>query len=73
MIKLMVELMFITPNAEKLIETARRTSRLSFDKQRKDTEKKFIRMIIKMGHFSVLEQHMLHSEFLAYQELLHIN
>ena len=51
----MVELLFITPNAEKLIETAGRTSRLSFDKQGKGTEKKFIRMIIKMGHFSVLE------------------
>lgn len=55
MIKLKVELLFITPNAEKLIETAGRTSRLSFDKQGEDTEKKFIQMIIKMGHFSVLE------------------
>ena len=50
-----IELMFITPNAEKLIETSGRTSRLSFEKQGKDTEKKFIRMIIKMGHFSALE------------------
>ena len=50
-----VELLFITPNAEKLIEEAGRTSYLSFDKQGRDTEKKFIRMLIKNGHHSVLE------------------
>lgn len=50
-----VELLFITPNAEKLIETAGRTSYLSFNKQGKDTEKAFIRMLVKRGHFSVLE------------------
>lgn len=50
-----VELLSITPNAEKLIETAGRTSYLSFDKQGKDTEKTFIRMLIKNGHLSVLE------------------
>lgn len=50
-----VELLFITPNAEQLIETAGRTSHLSFDKQGKDTEKEFIRMLIKKKHFSVLE------------------
>ena len=50
-----VELLFITPNAEKLIETAGRTSYLSFNKQEKDSEKAFIRMLIKNGHLSVLE------------------
>ncbi len=50
-----VELLFIAPDAEKLIEIAGRTSYLSFDKQGKDTEKAFIRMLIKNGHFSVLE------------------
>jgi len=50
-----VELLFITANAEKLIEEAGRTSYLSFDKQGSDTEKKFIRMLIKDGHHSVLE------------------
>lgn len=50
-----VELLFITQDAEKLIEVAGRTSYLSFDKQGKDTEKVFIRMLIKNGHFSVLE------------------
>jgi thymidylate synthase (FAD) len=52
---LRVELLFITPDAEKLIETAGRTSHLSFDKQGKNTEKEFIRMLLKMGHYSVLE------------------
>ena len=50
-----IELLFITPNAEKLIETAGRTSYLSFDKQGEGSEKKFIRMLIKRGHYSVLE------------------
>ena len=50
-----VELLSITPNAEKLIEAAGRTSYLSFDKQGEDTEKRFIRMLIKNGHLSVLE------------------
>ena len=50
-----VELLFITPNAEKLIETAGRTSYLSFGKQGEDTEKAFIRMLIERGHLSVLE------------------
>lgn len=50
-----VELLFSTPDAEKLVEKAGRTAYLSFDKQRKGTEKAFIRMLIKNGHFSVLE------------------
>jgi thymidylate synthase (FAD) len=50
-----VELLFITPDAEKLIETAGRTSYLSFNKQGKDTEKSFISMLINKGHLSVLE------------------
>lgn len=50
-----VELLFVTPDAEKLIETAGRISYLSFDKQGKGTEKAFIRMLIKNGHLSVLE------------------
>jgi len=50
-----VELLFITPNAQKLIEEAGRTSYLSFDKQGRNTEKKFIRILIKNGHLSVLE------------------
>ncbi len=50
-----VELLAITSNAEKLIEAAGRTSYLSFDKQGEGTEKRFIRMLIKSGHLSVLE------------------
>ena len=50
-----VELLFITSDAEKLIENAGRTSYLSFNKQGRNTEKTFIRMLIKNGHFSVLE------------------
>jgi thymidylate synthase (FAD) len=50
-----VELLSITSNAEKLIEAAGRTSYLSFDKQGENTEKRFIHMLIKSGHLSVLE------------------
>jgi thymidylate synthase (FAD) len=50
-----VELLSITPNAEKLIEAAGRTSYMSFDKQGEGSEKRFIRMLIKSGHLSVLE------------------
>ena len=55
MTKMKVELLFITPDAERLIETAGRTSYLSFDEQGKNTEKKFIKMLLKRGHYSVLE------------------
>ncbi len=51
----MVELLFITPNAERLIEAIGRTAYLSFDKQGKETEKKFIKMLMDKGHYSVLE------------------
>ena len=50
-----VELLFITPDAEKLIEVAGRTSYLSSDKEGKDTEKAFVRMLVKRRHLSVLE------------------
>ncbi|GMT42343.1 MAG: flavin-dependent thymidylate synthase [bacterium] len=50
-----VELLSITPDAERLIEEAGRTCYLSFDKMSTDSTKKFIRMILKNGHHSVLE------------------
>jgi thymidylate synthase (FAD) len=52
---LSVELLSMTPNAEKLIEKAGRTAYQSFDNIEKGSEKKFIRMLIKRGHESVLE------------------
>ncbi len=50
-----IELIFITPNAEKLIESIGRTAYLSFDRQKEESEKIFIRMLLKSQHFSVLE------------------
>jgi thymidylate synthase (FAD) len=52
---LSVELLSMTPNAEKLIEKAGRTAYQSFDNMKKNSEKKFIKMLIKRGHESVLE------------------
>ncbi|OYD15947.1 thymidylate synthase (FAD) [candidate division WOR-3 bacterium JGI_Cruoil_03_44_89] len=50
-----IELLSITPDAEKLIERAGRTSHLSFEREAENTEKSFIRMLIKKKHLSVLE------------------
>lgn len=50
-----VELISITPNAEKLIEDAGRTAYLSFRKLSRGSEKEFIKMLIERGHLSVLE------------------
>lgn len=50
-----VELLAITPNAEKLIEEAGRTCYLSFERTGPESYKKFIRMILRSGHYSVLE------------------
>ncbi|HAP67399.1 MAG TPA: FAD-dependent thymidylate synthase [Nitrospinae bacterium] len=50
-----VELLAITPDSEKLIEKAGRTCYLSFDKITADSTEKFIRMLVKSGHESVLE------------------
>lgn len=50
-----IELLFITSDAERLIETAGRTSYLSSPKQKEDSEKSFIRMLVKNQHLSVLE------------------
>jgi len=50
-----VELLGMTPNPEKVIETAGRTCYLSFEKAREGSEKKFVRMVVRNGHHSVLE------------------
>lgn len=50
-----VELLAMTENAQSLIETAGRTCYLSGDKMSDETNRKFIRMLIKNGHTSVLE------------------
>ncbi len=50
-----VELLAVTPNAERLIEEAGRTCYLSLDKKSEESYKKFIRMIIRNGHHSVIE------------------
>ncbi len=50
-----VELLSITEEAEKVIELAGRTSYQSFKNITKDSSRKFIKNIIKMGHLSVLE------------------
>ena len=50
-----IELLYITPNAEKVIEKAGRTSYQSFEKQTENSYKKFITMLIRSKHESVLE------------------
>lgn len=50
-----VHLVSVTPNAERIIENAGRTAYLSFSKQQEGGDNKFIQMLIKRGHLSVLE------------------
>lgn len=50
-----VELLTITPDAERLIEAAGRTCYDTGDRAGADTAAKFIRMLIRRGHLSVLE------------------
>lgn len=50
-----VELLSITPSAEKLIEDAGRTAYLSFHKEIKYSGRDFIKMLINKDHISVLE------------------
>ena len=53
--QLQVELVAVTPDAERVIEQAGRTCYLSFDRIGADTCSDFIRRLIKMGHESPLE------------------
>lgn len=53
--QLEVELIAVTADAEKVIEQAGRTCYLSFDKAHSDSQKDFIKRLIKIGHESVLE------------------
>lgn len=50
-----VELLSMTPMAEKVIEEAGRTAYQSFDKMNDESSSKFISMLVKRGHTSVLE------------------
>jgi thymidylate synthase (FAD) len=50
-----IELLAITPDAENLIELAGRTCYLSHDRSQPGSEQKFIRMLLRHGHLSVLE------------------
>jgi thymidylate synthase (FAD) len=50
-----VELLAVTPDAEKVIELAGRTCYMSQDRITPDSSEKFIRMLVARGHLSVLE------------------
>jgi thymidylate synthase (FAD) len=53
--RMKVELLAITPGAERLIEEAGRTAYMSFAKRGEGSDRKFIRMLLKNRHYSVLE------------------
>jgi thymidylate synthase (FAD) len=50
-----VELIAVTPDAERVIEQAGRTCYLSFDRIGEHTQKEFIERLLKMGHESPFE------------------
>ncbi|MBN1972177.1 MAG: FAD-dependent thymidylate synthase [Sedimentisphaerales bacterium] len=54
-VKIEVELVAITPNAEKVIEEAGRTCYLSFEKIGANSAEEFIHRLIKLGHETPLE------------------
>ncbi len=54
-VKPSAELLFITPNAEQLIERCGRICYKSEDKITSDSAAKFIRMVIENGHHAVIE------------------
>ncbi|MCF7974484.1 MAG: FAD-dependent thymidylate synthase [Phycisphaerae bacterium] len=55
MTELNVELIAVTPDAERVIEQAGRTCYLSFDRVGAHTQKEFILRLLKMGHETPLE------------------
>jgi thymidylate synthase (FAD) len=55
MTELNVELIAVTPDAERVIEQAGRTCYLSFDRAGAHSEESFIQRLLKMGHESPLE------------------
>lgn len=52
---LSVELIAVTPDAERVIEEAGRTCYLSFDRIGADSQASFVKRLLKMGHESPLE------------------
>ena len=50
-----IELLSITHDAEKLIEIAGRISHLSYNNQTEDSQRTFVKKMVKLGHLSVLE------------------
>jgi thymidylate synthase (FAD) len=52
---IVVELLSVTPEPERLIEAAGRTCYLSLDKTGEDTAARFCRMLLRSGHHSVFE------------------
>lgn len=50
-----VELLFITPSPQRLIELAGRTAYQSFEKMREGSHAQFVKMLLRSGHESVLE------------------
>jgi len=64
-------LLSITPDAEKLIEWAGRTAYRSEEKITEDSASKFIAMIIKHGHESVLEHASATFQFITDRGVTH--
>ncbi len=50
-----IEIISITPAAERVIAEAARTCYLSFDRQSEDADRNLVRSLIRRGHHSVLE------------------
>jgi thymidylate synthase (FAD) len=70
-IKPLVELLWITPNAEKIIEIASRTCYKSESKITEDSAGNFCKMIIKRGHLAMIEHGVASLKFIIDRGLSH--
>lgn len=70
-VKPSVEILCITPEAEKLIERAGRTCYKSEDRITEDSAARFVRMILLNGHLSVLEHASASLKFICDRGVTH--
>jgi thymidylate synthase (FAD) len=70
-IKPSVELLWITPNAEKTIELAGRVCYKSESKITEDSASKFCKMLIKMGHLAMIEHGVASLKFITDRGISH--
>lgn len=65
------KILFLSPEPLKMIETAGRTCYKSGDKITKDSAEKFVKMLVKGGHHSVIEHAIMSVKFICDRGVTH--